>query len=61
MDHSQFGHWQFLRIGPGCTYYRDVPKRLPDMGGQINWPYMLDKVFDSEEALLEFFTVEKVS
>lgn len=49
MDHSQHGHVEYVSFGSEqaqlepqyCDEAGSPPKRLPDVGNQINWPYQL--------------------
>jgi hypothetical protein len=40
LGHSEIGHLQFLKFGPGCTFEK-APERVPDTQTQINWRYVL--------------------
>ena len=42
-DSKRFGHKKFVSFGSEAAQLEveEPPKRLPDIGGQINWPYGL--------------------
>lgn len=43
-DSSAFGCRKFVSYGSGQAQLEtdDPPQRLPDIGGSINWPYLLE-------------------
>lgn len=45
--HSHFGHRQFVSYGSRKAQLEtdEPPKRLPDIGGRINWRYHLEGAF----------------
>ena len=47
MDHSQFGHHQFVSFGSSDAQLETdtPPERLPDIGNRINWPYRLIGIY----------------
>lgn len=47
MDSSNLGHRQFVSYGSRQAQLdmEDPPQRLPDIGGQINWPYQLEGIY----------------
>jgi hypothetical protein len=46
LDSSNLGHRKFTSFGSPAAQLEgdEPPTRLPDIGGQINWPYQLEGV-----------------
>lgn len=48
LDHSTLGHHKFVSYGSPTALFESTedppPKRLPDINGEINWPYQLISV-----------------
>ena len=38
VDSAGWGHLQFLKIGPDCTF-KEPPKRMPDTKVDLGWKY----------------------
>jgi len=45
MGHSQLGHLQFIKYGPGCTFATPPPK-CPDTAVGFGWRYTFVGVVD---------------
>lgn len=51
MDSFNAGHWQFMRVGEGCTYVTPPP-RYPDTAMGPGWKYRLMGMLDLKTGLL---------
>lgn len=38
MDSSMFGHLQFIKVGPDCTF-KEPPEHMPDTKVGLGWKY----------------------
>ena len=51
LDSSNVGAQQFVSFGSSEDQIEtsELPQRLPDIGGRINWPYQLIGVYQGDE------------